>query len=194
MGAAALAIEEESKNERFETVALEHMDSLYRFALCMAENESDARDLVQDTYLRAYRFFDKFQEGTNCKAWLITILKNTFINTIRRDKRHPHMVHLSEMEERGMDLSVEHDPEDWVFGELFDDDLSAAIDSLPGIYRTVVLLADVEGLSYKEISGIVGCPIGTVMSRLCRGRRLLKRRLRSYAVRYGYIVDRAAVN
>jgi RNA polymerase sigma-70 factor (ECF subfamily) len=194
MGTAVLPNEAELKNERFEAVALEHMGSLYRYALCMAQNENDAHDLVQDTYLRAYRFFDKFEEGTNCKAWLITILKNTFINNIRRDKRHPKMVYLSGMEERGMDLPSEDDPEDWIFGELFDDDVSAAIESLPAVYRTVVLLADVRGFSYKEISYIVGCPIGTVMSRLCRGRRLLRRRLRDYADQYGYGIDKASVS
>jgi RNA polymerase sigma-70 factor (ECF subfamily) len=189
MGASAMAIDAESRNEKFEAVALEHIDSIYRFALSMAENESDASDLVQDTYLRAYRFFDKFEEGTNCKAWLITILRNTFINTIRRSKRHPQMVHLSEMEERGLDLSVEGDPEEWISDDLFSDDVSAAIDSLPAVYRNVVLMADVEGLSYKEISDTVDCPIGTVMSRLCRGRRLLKKRLKKYAAQYGYEVN-----
>lgn len=187
MGISMLTTEAESKAERFESVALEHMDSIYRFALYMTGNESDAHDFVQDTYLKAYRFFDKFREGTNCKAWLLTILKNTFINSVRRDKRHPQMVHLSEMEEYGMDLPVEDDPEDWIFGDLFNDDVSAAIDSLPVVYRTVVLLADVECLSYKEISEIVECPIGTVMSRLCRGRRLLRKKLQSYATRYGYL-------
>ena len=89
----------ESKTERFEAAALEHMNSIYRFALCMTKNESDAQDLVQDTYLRAYRFFDKFEEGTNCRAWLLRILKNTFINSIRRERRQPQMIHLPEMKE-----------------------------------------------------------------------------------------------
>jgi RNA polymerase sigma-70 factor (ECF subfamily) len=112
------------------------------------------------------------------------------IESVRRDKRHPQMVHLSEMEEYGVDLPVEDDPEDWIFGDLFNDDVSAAIDSLPVVYRTVVLLADVECLSYKEISEIVECPIGTVMSRLCRGRRLLRKKLQSYAAQYGYLESR----
>ena len=177
--------------EKFETAALEHMDSLYRYALYMAENESDAQDLVQDTYLRAYRFFDKFEEGTNCKAWLLTILKNTFINTVRRDRKHSQNIRLSEMEDRGVELSVDANPEDMIFGSLFDDDITTAMDSLNVECKTVVLLADVEGLSYKEIARVVGCPIGTVMSRLCRGRRLLRKKLQEYATQYGYAGSRA---
>jgi len=176
----------ESKTERFETEALEHVDSVYRFALCMTKNESDAQDLVQDTYLRAYRFFDKFEEGTNCRAWLLRILKNTFINSIRRERRQPQMIHLPEMEENGMELRSNGDPEDEVFGDLLDDDVAAAMDGLPLAYRSVVLLADVEGFSYREIADIIGCPIGTVMSRLSRGRSLLRKRLQSYAAQYGY--------
>jgi len=175
-----------SRTEEFEATALAHMDSIYRFALCMAENENDAQDLVQDTYLKAYKFFDKFKEGTNCKAWLLTILKNTFINNIRHDRRHPQTVRLSEMEEHGIELSTDADTGDKVFGDLFDDDVTAAMNSIPDVYRTVVLLADAEGLSYKEIADIVGCPIGTVMSRLNRGRRLLRKKLQNYAAQYGY--------
>ena len=182
----------EAKTEKFEA-ALEHLNSLYRFALYMAENESDAQDLVQDTYLRAYRFFDKFEEGTNCKAWLLTILRNTFINTLRSGKKYPHMVHLSKMEEYGMELSADADPEDIIFGDMFDDDVTAAMDSLPIGYRAAVLLADMEGLSYKEIADIVGCPIGTVMSRLFRGRKLLRRKLQNYATQYGYAESRSGV-
>ena len=178
--------EVESKAEEFEAAALAYIDSVYRFALCMAENESDAQDLVQDTYLKEYRFFDKFQEGTNCKAWLLTILKNTFINNIRRDRRHPQMLRLSEMKERGMELPIDADPEYKVFGDMFGDDVTAAMDAMPDGYRTVVLLADVEGLSYREIADIVDCPIGTVMSRLSRGRKLLRKKLQSYAAQYGY--------
>ena len=187
MGEAMLISEAGSKAEKFEAVALSHIDSLYRLALYMSENESDAEDLVQDTYLKAYRFFDKFEEGTNCKAWLLTILRNTFVNNIRRDRKHKHAVPLSEMKEHGVELSVGDDPEDEIFKDLFDDDVTAAMNALPDIYREVVLMADVEGLSYKEIADIVGCPIGTVMSRLFRGRRFLRKKLRSYATYYGYV-------
>jgi RNA polymerase sigma-70 factor (ECF subfamily) len=153
----------------------------------MVRNENDAQDLVQDTYLRAYRFFDKFQEGTNCKAWLLKILRNTFVNSIRRDKRQPQVVHIAEMKDHGVELPADRTPEDWVFGDLFDDDMVSAMNGLPDEYRSAVLLADVEGLSYKEIAEVMNCPTGTVMSRLHRGRKLLRDRLQDYAAQYGYI-------
>lgn len=186
MGTATLIYEEEFKTERFSETAIIHIDSIYRFALYMTKNENDAQDLVQDTYLRAYKFFDKFQEGTNCKAWLLKILKNTFINSLRRSKRYPNMVCLSEIEEQGLNLSFDAKFDDRISGEVFDDDIAAAVESLPDSYKSVVILADIEGLSYREISDLVGCPIGTVMSRLCRGRRLLKKKLHNYALQYGY--------
>ena len=175
-----------SKTGKFEEMALVHMDSVHRYALYMTKNESDANDLVQEAYLRAYRFFAKFREGTNCKAWLMAILRNTFINTIRRKKRHPQMVCISKISEQEIDLSDHANPEDAIFGSLLGDDVTAAVDSLPTEYRTAVLLADIQGFSYKEIAERVGCPLGTVMSRLCRGRRLLKKSLQDYAVRHGF--------
>ncbi len=175
-----------SKTERFEEIALVHINLIYRCALQMTKNESDAKDLVQETYLKAYRFFDKFRTDTNCEAWLFTILRNIFINAIHRERRHPQTICLPEMEERGMEFSGDADPEDIVFGSLFDDDVTAAMNSLTIEYRTVVLLADIEGFSYREIADRVGCPIGTVMSRLSRGRRLLKKRLQDYAARRGF--------
>ncbi len=123
MGIAAIATETESKDERFEQVALAHMNSLYRLALSMSRNENDAQDLVQDTYLRAYKFFDKFKEGTNCKAWLFRILRNTFINTINHDRTRPQVIHLSQMKDEEEKLSSDANPEDLVFGDLFDDDM-----------------------------------------------------------------------
>jgi RNA polymerase sigma-70 factor (ECF subfamily) len=136
-----------SKTERFEEIAIVHIDSVHKYALFMAKNENDAKDLVQETYFKAYRFFDKFRENTDCKAWLITILRNTFINMIRHDRRYPQMIYLPEMEDRGTELSGDADPEDAIFGCLFDDDVTAAVNSLPIKYRTVVLLADMEGFS-----------------------------------------------
>ena len=167
-----------------------HMDSLYRLALHKTKNEIEAQDLVQDTYLKAYRFFDKFSDGTDCRAWLITILRNTLINKIQNNQRKPEIVSLSEMEECGIELPLEEDPEDKIFGDSFDDEVTVAIDSLRDQYKTVVLLSDVEGLSYKEISEIVGCPIGTVMSRLHRARKLLRERLQGYAIEHGYAVQK----
>ena len=172
----------------FEAVALAHRDSIYRYALHMSKSKADAEDLVQDTYLKAYRFFDKFEAGTNCKAWLLTILKNTFLNTVRRNKGYHQMIHLSEMEERGVQLLTEDGPEDEVFGDLLDDDITAAMEELPAGYRTAVVLADMEGLSYREVADRMSCPVGTVMSRLHRGRRLLRERLRDYVIQYGYAV------
>ena len=160
------------------------IDLIYGRALQMTKNESDAKDLVQETYLRAYRFFDKFREGTDCKAWLLAILKNSFINTIRREINRPQMISLSEMNGNGMELSGDADPENAIFGVLFDDDVFAAMNSLPAKYRIAVLLADIERFSYSDIADKVNCPIRTVMSRLSRvsrGRRLLKKRLQDYA-------------
>lgn len=186
MGAAVLMVETKSKDERFEQNALVYMDSIYRSALYMTKNEIDAQDLVQETYLRAYRFFDSFEEGTNCKAWLLKILRNTFINTIRRSKRQLQVVSLSEMSEHGQEPASDSDPEDGVFGHLFSDDVLAAMDRLPDEYKHAVLLADVEMLPYKEVADIMDCPIGTVMSRLHRGRKQLRKNLLNYAVQYGY--------
>ena len=173
-----------SKAKRFEAAALSHMDSVYRSACRMVRNESDAQDLVQETYLRAYRFFGKFREGTNCKAWLFTILRNTFINTFNYNRRQPQMVSLSELGEHWVDLPADADPADEIFGDLFDDDIAAAMDALPDGYRNAVLLADIEELSYKEIADTIDCPIGTVMSRLHRGRRLLREILRNRIDRF----------
>ena len=189
MGTAALAIGTESREARFEAVALAHTDSIYRSALYLAGNESDAQDLVQDTYLRAYKFFDKFEEGTNCKAWLLKILRNTFINTIRHNKKRSGIIYLSEIEEQGRQLPSNSNTEDSVFRDLFDDGITAAMDELPDSYRGAILLADVEKLSYREIADIMDCPIGTVMSRIHRGRNLLRESLKYYAAAHGYTED-----
>ena len=181
----------ESKAEGFEEIALAHMDSIYKFALRMSRNESDAEDLVQETYLKAYRFFDKFEAGTNCKAWLLTILRNTFINSIRHNKRRQQMVDLSEIEEHGAESLVSVSPEEEVFRDLLDDDVSAAMSMLPAGYRTAVLLADMKGLSYQEVADKMDCPVGTVMSRLHRGRRLLREKLRDYVTQHGYVAGEA---
>jgi RNA polymerase sigma-70 factor (ECF subfamily) len=189
MGVAVHTIETESGSREFELVALEHMDLVYRCALYMSKNKSDAEDLVQDTYLKAYKFFHKFEKGTNCRAWLLRILRNTFINALRRDNRQPQMVPLPEMVERGVELPGGPDPEDEVFRDALDDDVTAAMDMLPDEYRTAVLLVDVEGMPYKEVADIMDCPIGTVMSRLFRGRKMLRERLQDYAAQHGYAGD-----
>lgn len=178
-----------SETDRFSEEALAHIDLIYRRALNMTKNDSDAKDLVQETYLRAYKFFDNFREGSNCKAWLLAILKNSFINAIRRERKYAQTIHLQEIDEQAIELPGQADPEDKVFGGLFNDDVTAAMNSLPSKYRIIILLADIQGFAYKEIANIIGCPIGTVMSRLCRGRRLLRNRLKAYALQHGYKVN-----
>ena len=177
----------------FETVALAHMDGLYASAMRMTRNASDAEDLVQDTYVKAYRFFDKFEKGTNIKAWLYRIQTNTFINKYRRRVREKELAE-KPAEEILSDrfVSVEtlrsvRDPEGQFFDSLMSDEVVDALDKVPVDFRMAVILADVQGFSYKEISDIVGCPIGTVMSRLFRGRRILQQHLYEFAVQEGVI-------
>lgn len=181
------------KTKDFEAIAFQFMDSLYSTALRFTRNTEEAEDLVQDTYLRAYRFFDKFQEGTNFKAWIFKILTNTFINKYRKKARTPQQVQLDKV---AYGLENEEPPEqvgEWTgfdeskYDELFDDDITSALSQLSEEFRMVVLLADIEGFSYKEIAEIIGRPSGTVMSRLFRGRRMLQRILDKYARREGYI-------
>ena len=182
----------DNKQAEFEAVALEYFDALYNTAMRMTRNPSAAQDLVQETYLKAYRFFDRFEPGTNLKAWLFTILRNTYINTYRQTARQQQQVdfeHVSlfyadtsaapEWQDRG---SVEE-----MLRHVVQDDVKRALDELPEEYRMVVLLADLEDFSYKEIAAIVDCPVGTVMSRLFRGRRLLRKSLEDFAKKSGYI-------
>jgi len=173
-------------------VALEHFHTLYSTALRLTRNASEAQDLVQETLLKAYRFFDRFEPGTNVKAWLFTILRNTYINMYRKTVRQQEQVEFERIEPFYADAPS--DPE-WVDQEsleamlhhLVQDDVKRALDALPEAYRIVVLLADMAELSYKEIATIVGCPEGTVMSRLFRGRRLLRKSLQEFARKGGYV-------
>ncbi len=174
------------KAEEFKAIALPYMNLIYRSALRMAGNKSDAQDLVQDSYLRAYRFFDKFEKGTNIKAWLLKILRNLWINKYHKESRAPKMVDIRDIETSEA-LKAEETPEDRIFDGLLDDDITCAIDSLPENFRLAVTLSDLEGLSYREIAEILDCPVGTVMSRLYRGRKLLRESLRDYAKRLGYV-------
>ncbi len=181
--------------ERLEQGALEHIDALYRTALRMTRNAADAEDLVQETYLRAFRSLHQFTEGTNLRAWLFRILTNTYINEYRRRQRRPTNSSLDDIEEfylydhlieSGVQPSVER-PEDIVLSRLSVDRVIGAIDELPEEFRQVVLLADVEGFSYRDIASIVEIPIGTVMSRLYRARRRLQRQLYDAAVESGVL-------
>jgi RNA polymerase sigma-70 factor (ECF subfamily) len=177
--------------QEFEELALSHLDPLYSAALRLTKNERDAEDLVQDTCMRAYRFFDKFERGTNIKAWLFKILTNTFINRYRRKVKERSVVEGSEREavhERFISRDATDfaaNPEQYFFDRLLSDDVLRAIDTLPIDFRLVVILADLQEFSYKEIAEILECPVGTVMSRLFRGRKLLQKNLREYALGQG---------
>lgn len=169
---------------RFEQDALPLLDSLYGAALRMTRNPSDAEDLVQETMLRAYRSFESFEPGTNLKAWLFRILTNAYINTYRKRQREPRKVSQDEIEEFDLYQQLrEHDPdfsvtpENIVLDNLVDSDIIAAIDDLPEQFRLAVVLSDIEGFSYAEMAEIMGVPMGTVMSRLHRGRKALQKRL-----------------
>jgi RNA polymerase sigma-70 factor (ECF subfamily) len=176
----------EDRRREFEGIALQYMDSLYGMALGMTRDKADAEDLVQDTYLRAYRFFDRFERGTNFRAWLFTILRNTYINRYRSESRAPKMLDISEIQMSNLAIA-EPTPEEHIFGDLLDDCITNAMDSLPEDYRVAVTLSDLGELSYKEIADMLQIPIGTVMSRLHRGRKLLRGRLSDYAKKRGYV-------
>ncbi|MGH9120119.1 MAG: sigma-70 family RNA polymerase sigma factor [Acidimicrobiales bacterium] len=177
------------------------MDSLYSAALRMTRNRPDAEDLVQETYLKAYRAYDSFTEGTNLKAWLYRILTNTFINTYRSKKRRPEEQQLDDVEDfflyrrlGGLEAAqIGRSAEDELFDWFTDTEVKDALESLPEQFRMAVLLADVEGFSYKEIADILDIPIGTVMSRLHRGRRGLQKRLYEFAVERG-LLDRPSAD
>lgn len=180
-------IPEEVRKE-FEELALPYMDSFYNVALRMTGNEVEAQDLVQDAYLRALRFFDKFQKGTNFKAWIFKIIKNIYINKYRKESKTPQMLDVSDAEVTGL-LSTPNTPEEEIFNDLLDDDVTKALDALPDDFRLTLILSDIEGFSYKEIAEILDCPIGTVMSRLHRGRKLLRKYLYEYAKNKRVIKD-----
>lgn len=183
--------------KEFEELTLPHLDPLYSAALRLTKNDRDAEDLVQDTFLRAYRFFDKFERGTNIKAWLFRILTNTFINRYRRSVKERNIVEGSEKEavqERFVSRRATEyaaNPEQFLFDRLLSDDVLRAIDELPIDFRLVVILADLQDFSYNEIAEIVGCPVGTVMSRLYRGRKLLQKKLKDYAIESGVVSEEA---
>jgi RNA polymerase sigma-70 factor (ECF subfamily) len=169
------------------------MNALYGTALRMTRRPLDAEDLVQDVYLRAYRFFDKFEEGTNFKAWIFKILTNTFINRYRKKVREPQQTEFERVEyfyteaEKERDDKYETRYDEQSYAGLFGDEVNAALGKLTYDFRAVVILCDIEGFSYKEIAKIIGAPIGTVMSRLSRARQQLQKYLRDYAQREGIV-------
>jgi RNA polymerase sigma-70 factor (ECF subfamily) len=179
----------------FADQAMEYMSSLYTAALRMTRNPADAEDLVQETYLKAFRAFGRFEQGTNLKAWLYRILTNTFINSYRSKKRRPEQTELDEVEDLylyrrlgGLEaVTAGRSAEEEVLDHFTDTDVKAAVDALPEQFRIAVLLADVEGFSYKEIAEILDIPIGTVMSRLHRGRKALQKVLHDVGVQRGLV-------
>ena len=184
------------ERKAFENEALPHMDGLLRTALRMTKNESDAEDLVQEAYSKAYRFWDKFETGSNCRAWLFKIMTNIFINEYRSKSRTPVAVNVDEIDDNFLygqlaNLDPKDDPEQQLFAKIFDEDVKKAIRELPEDFRLVTVLSLLEGFSYQEIADIVDLQLGTVKSRLHRGRKLLQKQLFYYAVKNGYIKDPA---
>ena len=177
----------------FTTGRLPYRDQLYKSALRMTRSVEDAEDLIQETYLKAYKYYARFTEGTNFKAWLFKIMKNTFLNSYRKKKLQPPKVDFDEIQEGLEETLVEKahasltDPESWLIAVEMDHEVREALLGLPHDYKMVVLLADLEGFAYKEIAEILAVPVGTVMSRLYRGRRMLEKALLSYGTRYNYV-------
>jgi len=183
----------------FERDALQYNRQLYSAAMRMTRNPADAEDLVQETYLKAYRAYHTFTEGTNLKAWLYRILTNTYINKYRKDSRRPNEVDLGTVEDLylyrriGSEASAEaaRTTEERVLDGLVESDIKEAVEDLPETFRLPVLLADLEGFSYKEIAKILDIPIGTVMSRLHRGRKAMQKRLWEFAKDRGLLPEEA---
>ncbi len=185
--------ESEEKASALELSALEYMDTLFNFAMRMTGNREDAEDLVQETYLKMHRFLHTFDEGSNLKAWLFKILRNSFINKYRKKLREPQEVH-----DNNDDFSLydkiaggnEYDPygkSNFSIEEFVEDEVKDALENLPLAFKEVIFYSDLEGLTYEEISEVIGCPIGTVKSRLFRSRKLLEKQLWEYAKKKGYL-------
>jgi len=185
-----------SLRHEFEREALPHLDALYGTALRLTHNPREAEDLVQDTMLRAFRFFHRYQAGTNAKAWLFKILHNTFINRYRRRLREQRVLDEIDRADHyrlvaGDPTPPGGDPEGALGLHMLADDVQEALQQVPADFRMAVILADLEDFSYKEIAEIMDCPVGTVMSRLYRGRRILQRLLRGHALEAGIVKPEA---
>jgi RNA polymerase sigma-70 factor (ECF subfamily) len=190
----------DERNARFERDALPFLDQLYAAAMRMTRNPADAEDLVQETFAKAFGAFHQFREGTNLKAWLYRILTNTFINTYRKKQRQPQQNPTDQIEDWQLAAAEAHSStglrsaEMDALDHLPDSDVKEALQNLPEDFRMAVYLADVEGFSYKEIADIMQTPIGTVMSRLHRGRQGLKKQLRDYALERGLVRAESATS
>jgi len=181
----------ESKQELFEKVMVPHMDVLFSYGLYLSGDHDTASDLLQETFLKAFRFFDKFEKGTNARAWLYRIMRNTFINEYRRVKRLPDLVEYDEQISSYQMLPREEEDtalRRQINGELFDDEIAGAIASLPEKFKSVIVLRDVDDLPYEEIADALEIPIGTVRSRLHRARAILFSKLKGYAQLRGYSI------
>jgi RNA polymerase sigma-70 factor (ECF subfamily) len=183
----------EEKDVIFEREFMPHFQALYNFALYLDNDEEIAKDLVQETLLRAYRFISYYEQGTNAKAWLIRILKNTFINDYRKKSKLPTQVNLEETyqtsDEDEENATQNVDLREEIFNNLVGDEITNAINALPVDYRLIILLCDIEDFKYDEIAKIIDVPIGTVRSRLHRARNMLKEKLKDYAEKRGYRVE-----
>jgi RNA polymerase sigma-70 factor (ECF subfamily) len=183
--------DDDARRADFKATALPHMDALYSTALYLSRNPEDAADLVQDTFLRAYRSWDQFQPGTNCKAWLMTILYNAFRNRYRAQRSAPVTVDLDDTPALlQRDPSIEQpseDPADLIASQVLDGEVEEALEKLPPVFRDVVVLVDIQELSYEEAASVIGCPVGTVRSRLSRGRQFLYEALKEYAKQRGLL-------
>jgi RNA polymerase sigma-70 factor (ECF subfamily) len=182
----------DEKRRSFEAEALPHLDAVYRFARSLTRDAERAEDLAQEAMLKAYRAWHQYQPGTNARAWLLTIVRNTFINQYRRQQHEGASLELEELESYTAFPEVqESDPEGRFFDQLVDEEVLRAIEELPDEFREVVVLSDIEDLSYAEIAELLAVPIGTVKSRLFRARQALQRKLYRYALEMGYIKSRS---
>jgi RNA polymerase sigma-70 factor, ECF subfamily len=187
-----MAVSNARKHANFDREMVPHMDILYNYALYLTGEPEAAKDLLQETFLKAFRFFDKFESGTNAKAWLYRIMRNTYINEYRRIRRIPELVqydeqispyHIDRTETTATDELRQK-----IDGEMFDDDVAGAISALPEKFKSVVILRDIEDLPYQEIAEVLEIPVGTVRSRLHRARAILFEKLHTYARERGYRV------
>jgi RNA polymerase sigma factor (sigma-70 family) len=194
LAASETSYSDNERNDIFKREFMPHINSMYNFAFRLTMDEDDANDLVQDTYLKAFRFISSFERGTNAKAWLFRILKNSFINDYRKRSKEPSKVDYQEVEttynsEEAAEVDHTTDLRIETVQDMIGDEVATALNSLPVDFRTVIILCDIEGFTYEEMAKILDIPIGTVRSRLHRARNLLKDKLRTYAASMGYDTD-----